>query len=65
MARQAPPPEQSAESLNFPEAMLRICPAYTFKTRPGLSSDHRGARPENRKTDPDHITQSRLKSTDR
>ncbi|MFB8473794.1 hypothetical protein, partial [Klebsiella michiganensis] len=44
--------EQSAESLYFPEAMLRICTAYKFKNPPGLSSDHRGARPENRKTNP-------------
>ncbi|WP_316430305.1 hypothetical protein [Klebsiella oxytoca] len=27
-ARPAPPPEQSAAWLNFPEAMLRLCPGY-------------------------------------
>ncbi|QHS45450.1 hypothetical protein GW952_07490 [Klebsiella michiganensis] len=28
--RSAPPPKESAEWQNFPEAMLRICPGYAF-----------------------------------
>ena len=28
--RSAPPPGESAEWQNFPEAMLRICPGYAF-----------------------------------
>ena len=59
------PREQSAESLNVPQAMQRICSATNSKPALTYRPVHRGARPENRKTDPDHITQSRLKSTDR
>ncbi|MFH3080805.1 hypothetical protein ABK898_24620, partial [Klebsiella sp. KE9038] len=59
------PREQSAESLNVPQAMPRICSATNSKPALTYRPVHRGARPENRKTDPDHITQSRLKSTDR